>query len=317
MKLNIRFHLLLSAFFMFAGSTIGQSTRSDVKNAENATILWKISGKDCKASSYLLGTFHLTDADWLYQFPEMKKVIDSTDYMLTEGFTTQISDTQSNGTTKLKALPLLTKEQYQTLDSFFVARVGEGIAGNDEAENMTVAEMGSAILFTIVSGRNGPNGVTKYMDLDLFTLYQKLGRGGDRLDRITLIEFNSNNIEHAKQYLSRSLAYIKNSDKPDWNIYQTKGLENIVANYKTMKVEYNLSDSAHFDTSKDFDFIPMEVRNREWMNKITSNISKKPCLIAVGLAHLRYKTGLIQLLRDSGYNVEPVLFKTLHPSTHK
>ena len=312
MKLNFSFYLVLLILSMFVRPSIGQKTRREVGSAENRTILWKISGKDCKQPSYLLGTFHLTDADWLYGYPEFKEVIASTEFILTEGFTTLNPDTASVKESKLKALPLLSNEQYKTLDSFFVARVGEGISNNKEAANMTVDEMGGAILFTLTYGQAGPNGVTKYMDRDLFTLYQKMGRSGDRLDRILPTEFNSDNVEHAKQHLARSLNYIKNSDKPDWNIYQTKGVDKIVADYKAMKVEYNLTDSANFDTSNDFDFIPMEVRNREWMNKITSNISKNSCLIAVGLAHLRYRIGLINLLRGSGYIVEPVIFSTLH-----
>jgi hypothetical protein len=306
MKRMLSFYLSLWLFLMLPGATIGQEG-SGVKGSENATILWRISGKDCKQFSYLLGTYHLSDAEWLYEYPEIRKVIDSTTFILTEGFSTFISDSLSTHTSQLKAIPLLTNHQYQTLDSFFVARVGEGIKGNSEAENMTVAEMGSAILITLVADSKGANAVTKYMDFDIFTLYRKLGRSGDRLDIIKPTEFNSNNIEHAKQHLKRSLGYIKNSYKPDWNIYQTKGADSVLANYKQMKLTYDLNGEANFDTSDDFDFIPMEVRNQAWMSKIVSNISKQPCLIAVGQGHLRYRIGLISLLRERGYAVEPVM----------
>jgi uncharacterized protein YbaP (TraB family) len=312
MKENSSFYVLLSTFLIFSGLAAGQKKAVKTANSEPATILWKISGKDCRQPSYLLGTFHLADAEWLYEYPEMKKVIDSTIFILTEAFTTAPSEPLSINESRLKAIPLLTAEQYKTLDSFFVARIGEGITNNPEAENMTVAEMGGAILSTLLLQSKGANGVTKSMDLDLFTLYQRLGRNADRLDRIKPTEFDSDNIEHAKQHLTRSLGYIKNSDKPGWNVYQTEGVEEEVAQYKNMKMPYHLGEQANFDTSNDFDFVPMEVRNREWMDKITANISMKPCLIAVGYAHLRYRTGLISLLREKGYTVEPVIFSKSH-----
>ena len=51
-------------------------------------------------------------------------------------------------------------------------------------------------------------------------------------------------------------------------------------------------------------------RNQDWMSIITTNIDKKSCLIAVGALHLPGKNGLINLLREEGYEVKPVdIFK--------
>ncbi|MGX5853989.1 TraB/GumN family protein [Dyadobacter jiangsuensis] len=272
------------------------------------TILWKITGANCPRPSYLLGTFHLSDAEWLLKTPQFSKVVDSTDYILSEQFTTR----PLPGTSKkdiLKALPLLDKKQFETLDSFFVARVGEGIRNNPDAAALTVAEMESAIMLTLVSGNEKANAVTKYMDKDLFELYVKLGRQGDCLDRVKVTDFDSSEIVHARQYLTRAVNYTIGSDKPDWNLYGTPAVEDTLARYKTMRFEYRLGEySAQTASSPYFDFIPLAQRNKDWMPKIISAISSRPTLIAVGLAHLYYKTGVITLLRAEGYQVEPVLF---------
>lgn len=309
-----RFFLILFwIFIVVLQSALGQNIQVAARDSELKTILWKITGLDCKQPSYLLGTMHLADAEWLLEYPEFQKVIDSTEFILTEAFTTQPEVMQPKRKDILKAIPLLSVQQYQTLDSFFVARVGEGIVGNRDAENMTVAEMGSAILTTLVSETTGVNGLTKLMDLDLFHLYGKLGRQGDRLDRVAPTEFDSTNIAHAKNHLARSLNYIKNSDKADWNIYQMPDLDQTVAKFKKMDVDYQLDAPAMTVTvSDDFDFIPVETRNRNWMDKIIKCITTKPCLIAVGLGHLYYNTGVVSLLRQKGYQVEPVLFNNLH-----
>ena len=47
-------------------------------------------------------------------------------------------------------------------------------------------------------------------------------------------------------------------------------------------------------------------RNRQWMDKITMTLPVQSVLVAVGAAHLVGEQGLIKLLRDRGYTVEPV-----------
>ena len=47
-------------------------------------------------------------------------------------------------------------------------------------------------------------------------------------------------------------------------------------------------------------------RNRDWMKHILTYIKNKSTFIAVGALHLPGEDGLIQLLRDAGYTVEPM-----------
>lgn len=308
MKFTFRYYLLFLLSLVFTESAVAQETGNRNDTASPPTILWKITGKDCPKPSYLLGTLHLADAEWLYSYPEIKKVIDSTEFILTEAYSSEPIVTPVIKS-KLKAIPLLTKEQYQTLDSFFVARVGEGIRNNAEAESMTVAEMQNAIVSTIYSDSKNIRDGRKLMDADLFMLYRKLSRKGDRLDRVAQVEFDSTGIEHAKQNITRALGYIRNSDKPDWNTYQATGVSEQIDRYKKMKFDYKFNESPEeAGASEDFDFVPVKKRNQNWMAKITANIASKPCLIAVGLGHLCYQTGVISLLRQRGYIVEPVLF---------
>ena len=50
-------------------------------------------------------------------------------------------------------------------------------------------------------------------------------------------------------------------------------------------------------------------RNRKWMEKITMTLPVQRVLVAVGAAHLVGKDGLINLLRERGYTVEPVAYE--------
>lgn len=300
--------LLIVFTSIFTYNSAAGQNNVQLQKSNSATVIWKITGPVYSKPSYLLGTFHLTGAEWILEYPEMRKIIDSTEFILTEAFTThQIVTTSPKGEV-LKAIPMLDANQFHTLDSFFVARVGEGIKNNIEAESMTIAEMEGAILTTLTSKNQNPNGISKLMDKDLFDLYVKSGRQGVRLDRIAVVDFDSSQINNAKQYLARALGYIKNSDKPGWNIYQMQEVGDATSRYKKMEFDYQLNESAsRVQTSTDFDFVPIEQRNKNWIPKIIENIDKRPCLVAVGLGHLFYQTGLIMLLRNQGYKVEPVI----------
>jgi uncharacterized protein len=50
-------------------------------------------------------------------------------------------------------------------------------------------------------------------------------------------------------------------------------------------------------------------RNQVWLPKIISKTKTGSCFITVGLDHLRYKRGLINLLRSKGYSLKPVPLK--------
>jgi uncharacterized protein YbaP (TraB family) len=303
-------HLTTIIALLFSLPSFGQNANSNQAGEDPRTILWKITGNDIKKPSYLLGTMHLMEMDWLLSFPEIKAVVDSTEYILNEAFSTELKMPM---TTKrpgdLTALSLLTPAQYQTVDSFFIARVGEGIRANPDAEEMSVAEMQSAILQTLVMDRPGANGITRFMDLDLFNLYKARGDGGDHLDKLKNYDFDSTRVTDARLVMKQIIGRIAGSDKPEWNIYSDQDqVEEVIRRYRQMDLPYYLdkTDSTYVKQDVEYGYVTIQERNRNWLPKIEKNIAQRSCLIAVGFAHLRYTTGVIVLLRELGYTLEPV-----------
>ncbi len=79
----------------------------------------------------------------------------------------------------------------------------------------------------------------------------------------------------------------------------------VVDNYYNNVVHYYFSGKSQ----QPFDSILFENRNKDWLPKIVQYINKSKCFISVDLENLKYKYGLIQLLKAEGYIVEPILLE--------
>ena len=53
--------------------------------------------------------------------------------------------------------------------------------------------------------------------------------------------------------------------------------------------------------------ILLDKRNLRWIDKLTDLADNNPVMIAVGLGHLGGKNGLLNLLKEKGYSVTPVM----------
>ena len=88
------------------------------------------------------------------------------------------------------------------------------------------------------------------------------------------------------------------------------GMEKVYANRQKYIDSLGLSDSLARklrECDREAGRIVVENRTRNWMSRILSEIQSAPTLIDVGAEHLLGKEGLINLLRENGYTVEPVM----------
>ncbi|MEO6283191.1 MAG: TraB/GumN family protein [Dyadobacter sp.] len=317
--MKINFICILTILFVFQKADVNglAVTFNAVDRANPRTILWKISKPGLSKPSYLLGINHIVSADWLYTFPEIKDVIESSELLVTELFgdndraiigNTREMDIKNRSKVNLRAVDLLTPKQYATLDSFFIAKVGEGITNNQEALEMNVAEMSSAILMTLLTDKNNPN-EKPCMDRELFKIFKDKQMNTLALDHIENFEFDDTNKERGREILSSFVELSKGGNDPGWNISDTTyTVGKFLHDYKMMNLDYKLTKT---DPEKEsfLNSHTVRERNDRWMPLIESSISQKSALIAVGAAHLWYNTGVIALLRSKGYTVEPVLLR--------
>lgn len=78
-------------------------------------------------------------------------------------------------------------------------------------------------------------------------------------------------------------------------------------NYRNVDVNYKFSVTATTDDPS-FQYL-LDNRNRNWLPTIKQSVDTQKTFIAVGMKHLWYKNGLINLLLKEGYNVVPIAMK--------
>jgi len=125
----------------------------------------------------------------------------------------------------------------------------------------------------------------------------------------------ANNIELLGLETNQLAILEKANDAPDWkqergNICfwinkitsDTASNENCVLadRYRNFEVDYE------FEKNCESDYLVKE-RNNLWMEQIPELLRTKHAFVAVGYYHLRWKCGLLEQLKELGFNVEPVM----------
>jgi uncharacterized protein YbaP (TraB family) len=120
-----------------------------------------------------------------------------------------------------------------------------------------------------------------------------------RLDNPNLMAKNLLETWSPKKHADDLVNYITGSTRPvlkaamDMETYETS-------------LTANLHLASSMPATKQHKLL-VDERNLMWLPKIESQIKTGQCFIAVGLGHLEYKEGLINLLRKKGYKLTPII----------
>jgi len=273
-------------FLLLAGTS--------VFSQEPQSVLWEISGKGIKKNSYLFGTIHVGSIALLDSFPQLKQIAESADFAVFEGSGSQIGDAPvSVKTTQPPLDSLFTPEEYALVDSFFIASPHGSIRPHNDD-----ADLFGMIQVAITINQQRANAQYDSFDNLIYARLINLQKPVFHLDIQSDIERIKEEITY--QILAKYLVlYIK--DKASVESALQSGEIDFEMYSKTMRNPLKLGEKVH----KLLENATIE-RNIKWIPKIEHQMKLGSCFIAVGLGHLKYQTGLIQLLKKQGYTLKPV-----------
>ena len=301
--------------------------------SSSAQLLWKVSGNGLEKPSYVLGTFHLASESMIDQIPGMEQAFEGCDMAVGEIDYEELMDEKfMMAMTQIMVAPpdstldkLLTSEEYALVEQEFNKYVGGGVMKLEQMNsfnpyiinNMIQAMKGMQDLkdsqelqefqgmediLDLQANSNGNN----LMDKAVQQRAKEMGRQTVALESIEeqmdmLLSYSASLTKQAKNLVEAC----KNPDLAKAQLTQSLAL---IKAYKSQ----DLAEMHSIITDPDFvgagtmDALRVVERNRNWIEKLVKMIPEHACLVYVGAAHLPGDQGLLQLLRNEGYTVEPM-----------
>lgn len=319
------------AFFLFTFIMLPMHAQNyvDSTSQDKGALLWKISGNGLKFDSYLYGTFHSVEADFIWTVPHFREVFLNMKQLLYEHEILS-SNIPNKKTEKMYLLMpadstygmLYTPDQYHFVDSclnkhasvkysiykplfWFQIILKYNNLSKEKLPKQTDNIDGNLVLLAMQSNlhkliyletneevekiENQIESVLyKYSNLKYQAemLYNLLKNKQD--SAMILVENTSK--AKKKAYREQNFGELSKLFTNDFNIYPSDEAysKEIVAAYNKFKYDISVG------------------RNKKWIKKIASNIQETPTLIAIGVGHMIGNEGLIALLREEGFTVEPM-----------
>ena len=255
------------------------------------SLLWEVSGKGLTKSSYLFGTVHMICANDFVVTEKTKKALESADELILEinlADSSEMAFAQSAAMGKELLSEKLSKEEFAKLDTIVKRTTGMSVAQLDSYTLATVMSLVSMKSF-------GCNDL-KFYELDFIETAKAAKK---KISGLETIEFQFQTVDNA--YNNSEMITMLES----MNLSETAKL---VTDYKNENIDalYNAITDEKVMSEKSKKFM-LDNRNKDWGKQLSELMKDKSIFVAVGAAHLAGKYGVINLLREAGYIVKPVI----------
>ncbi|MDX2286316.1 MAG: TraB/GumN family protein [Bacteroidia bacterium] len=263
-----------------------------------SSLLWEIKGKGVKGVSYLYGTIHAIPADSFFVLPGLQAAAARADRLVLEvpmdlSLQSVIASAQGMmmpGNTRLR--DLYPPDVYEEVDAF-LSRGGSPLPG-------AASERMKPILLAEQASRGSCLGADQQSyEIYLNELFRKQEKPVSGLETVgqQLAFLDAIPLDRQAAYLLES---IREGDAGCAEYGQ------LVSRYRRQDLDAlsELSESA--PGFSDYTEILLYSRNRAWIPKLRDWMQRERLLIAVGAGHLPGPSGVIELLREAGYEVSAV-----------
>ena len=275
-----------------------------------AQLLWKVSGNNLSRPSYILGTYHFAPAAMIDKIPGMQQALEGCDVVVGEIENESMLNPKSQAmAAKAMIAPrdstldkLYTPEEYKIVEEVFNKYFGAMGVKLSQMKMFKPSAI-STQMQAIQAARYFPTlDVNDLIDMAVQNRANKAGKPSLAFEsvkeQIDLL-FNTPIAQQAQDLLEAC----KEDDK---FAEQSSALVEAYMTQDLSKLEAIITDpELGGDDAETMDALIYD-RNRSWAQKLATMMPERACLVCVGAGHLPGAQGLLQLLRDRGYTVEPM-----------
>lgn len=295
---------LLRCCFMLV--VIFSTTFSISQSSEKKSLLWKVYSSSTKDTSFIYGTIHIIEKKDMVLSKRLKNALKNADALLME------VDLNMDKETKRRVGEMALLPNHQTYKNYL----------NIEEANFLSAYMKDTLKLggfkIMIYGMMKPfflqaallsEGIKHKASFEL--TFQKIASRKKQLGLETIDEQMEliSGKDPLKDQFEQLIVTLKKGE------LSSNQMSQIVSLYKKQDVEAlhtftvsSIYEECNGNNQKSAEMLESILynRNRNWIPKIETQITKEITFIAVGAAHLGGDKGVLNLLRKKGYFVEPV-----------
>lgn len=274
---------ILSGVFLTLTVLISQQTNSQ-------SLLWKITGNTLSSPSYLYGTIHIKD----------KRVFEwqNSVYARLGECSAYAGELDLNMDNIMKAAEYMLLPEGQTLRDRFTAEeydlVKDAVKSCSGYELALLDKLKPISLVALCFSVNSTEELEATVDE---LLYKKAVEGGKQIIGLETVEEQVVLLDKIPD--SYVLEYFRNLDE------QEKEFNNLIRFYRNAELDSLWLMMQDEESGSMLNDEMIRVRNHRMTERILPLIRKQSTFIAIGSGHLPGNEGIIALLRNEGYAVEP------------
>jgi uncharacterized protein YbaP (TraB family) len=262
------------------------------------TLLWQVSGNDITQTSYLFGTIHVIPSEDFNLEDNVLSKLSKTKQLVLE---LDLGNINTLEVARAALLPdnktvkdYLTEDDYMLLESYFADYLNAPMPLFKTAYAKLKPFFLQQMIYIKYLGNNTSSYEMELMDkardsnaeiIGLETLNEQLSF----IDKISL-----------EDQFESLIKTIQEGDE------QAKYLDTLIEAYKDKDLPRLNEMINSYDEFKDISNTLIDERNINWVIKLKPILQKGAAFIGVGAGHLGGQMGLIQLLRNEGYTVDPI-----------
>jgi uncharacterized protein YbaP (TraB family) len=274
-----------------------QGNDSFVKQKDDNTLLWKVSGNGLKKPSFLFGTFHLLCKDDIRFSDQLKKAVKMCDKIYME---MDMDDPSMllgsmlymNMKDGKKLEDFYTPDEYKRLQSYFADTLKMPVMLLQRTKPYFLV----ALLYPKMMECNNPAGVET-------ELVKMAKEDGKEILGLETMQFQAS-VFDSIPYEWQAKELLKNIDS--FSVYKNE-FDTMLAFYKAQQLDSlkSMISKSEFGSDQYSDLL-LNNRNKNWVSQLKKVMQNESVFVAVGAGHLVGDSGVINLLRKEGYKVEPL-----------
>lgn len=276
----------------------------------NAQLLWEVSGKNLTQPSYIFGSHHLSPLSIVDSIAGFKPAMDEVqqvygeivmeDMMKPEILMLIQQKTILPGDTTLTML--YSKERYDTL-----AKGIKDLMGVDLKKFDKIAPVALNVQIAVFITLKFVKGFNPQQQLDMW-MQAEAKKNGKPIGGLESVESHIDVLYGSKSFAEQADELYCTVTNLDFVIEQTRVMTEAYINQDLEAIQTSMEQKLNNECDTDPEVVDKMIydRNAAWVNIMPELMESKPTMFVVGGGHLPGDRGVLQLLKNLGYTVEPV-----------